>query len=70
MEKPPDFVMYIVMVRFPGNKNFDPVWLRRLSAGDIAEGFRNKRDASREARIYKRRYGKASAYVQMYGPFS
>jgi hypothetical protein len=70
MRNPPDFVMYVVMVKLPSNKNFDPVWILNEPEGRyFAQGFKKRREAIEDLRIYQRAYGKKNAYVQQYGPF-
>ena len=71
MRNPPDFVMYVVMVRRPEEKNFNPVWQWRPNDDHrFAQGFRNRSEAIEDLRIYQSFYGKKNAYVQLYGPIS
>lgn len=71
MRNPPDFVMYVVMVKVPGNKNFNPLWtMFENSDEDFAQGFRLRREALEEMRACQNIYGKKNAYVQQYGPIS
>ena len=63
VKNPPDFVMYVVMVKKPLSKKFDPAW-----RGSDHDG--RKRDALNDLRIYKQNCGKQNAYVQQYGPYS
>jgi hypothetical protein len=65
MTNPPDFVMYVVMVKPSKRDSFVPCWREWA-----AKGFARKRDAQRECKIWRVRYGKKNAYVQQYGPFS
>ena len=69
MRNPPDFVMYVVMVK-ARTKNFDPDW----SSSDgydvkFCYGFAKRSDARHVMLDYQRIYGKKNAYVQQYGPF-
>ena len=66
MKNPPDFVMYVVMVRRIGNKNFVPEW----NHDGMIYGYRTKAQARPSMRDYQRIYGKENAYVQQYGPYS
>ena len=66
MKNPPDFVMYVIMVKAPGKKNFDPL---RDCEGS-AEGFISRKAARNTLARFQRRYGKKNAYVQQYGPYS
>ena len=72
MKNPPSFVMYVVMVKPPNCDKYDPCWGEwgGVSYGVFAKGFARKRDADRECRVYRLRYGKKNAYVQQYGPYS
>ena len=72
MTNPPDFVMYVVMVKPPNCENFDPCWGEWVDSvyGVFAKGFARKRDADRECRIFRTRYGNKNSYVQQYGPIS
>lgn len=72
MNQPPDFVMYVVMVKPPNADSFDPCWGEWAGSihGAIAKGFARKRDADRECKAWRVRYGKKNAYVQQYGPYS
>ena len=71
MTNPPDFVMYVVMVKPPNSDVFDPCWGEWVDSvhGVFAKGFARKRDAFRECAIYRTKYGKKNAYVQQYGPY-
>ena len=72
MKNPPSFVMYVVMVKPPKCKVFDPCWSEWAESqnGRFAKGFASKKDAAAECRMYRVRYGKKNAYVQQYGPYS
>jgi hypothetical protein len=72
MTNPPDFVMYVVMVKTANAGNFDPEWCPWAEAqcGRYAMGFQSKRDAAKACRHARVRYGKKNAYVQQYGPYS
>jgi hypothetical protein len=71
MKNPPDFVMYVVMVKPTKDSVFDPCWGEWSDSvrGVFAKGFARKRDADRECKIYRVRYGTKNAYVQQYGPY-
>jgi len=71
LKNPPSFVMYVVMVKPLADSVFDPCWglWEEPSRGVYARGFARKRDADKECRIYRTRYGKKNAYVQQYGPY-
>ena len=71
MENPPSFVMYVVMVRPTKHDVFDPCWAEWADShnGVYAKGFARKRDADRECKGWRVRYGKKNAYVQLYGPY-
>ena len=68
MKNPPDFVMYVVMVKAPGNKNFNPCW--NPAALPYVRGFKRKADAQFALKSCQAFYGKKNAYVQQYGPIS
>ena len=68
MKKPPDFVMYVVMVKAPGEKNFNPNW--QPTALPFVRGFKRKSDAQFALKSHQAAYGKKNAYVQQYGPYS
>lgn len=72
MKNPPNFVMYVVMVKPPNAKAFDPRWSEWAESqnGRYARGFASKSDADKECREYRVRYGKKNAYIQQYGPIS
>jgi hypothetical protein len=72
MKNPPDFVMYVVMVKAPGSDKFDPCWgeWAEFGHGVHAKGFARKLDAVSECKVFRVRYGKKNAYVQQYGPIS
>jgi hypothetical protein len=71
MKNPPDFVMYVVMVKSPGATGFDPCWGNWGASLDAhARGYARKRDADKHCREFRARYGKKNAYVQQYGPIS
>lgn len=72
MNKPPDFVMYVVLVKWPG-RSFDPDWVAIEEDGRRAlgaQGFKKKSDAEKACRKLQKLFGKANAYVQQYGPYS
>ena len=69
MKNAPDFVIYVVMVKHPSSAKFDPYWEGFASVHGVhAKGFALKRDAVRECRVCRVKYG--NAYVQQYGPYS
>jgi hypothetical protein len=68
MKNPPDFVMYVVMVKAPGNKTFNPHWTP--TAFPYTRGFQRKADARFALKSIQVAYGKTNAYVQQYGPIS
>ena len=68
MRSAPDFVMYVVMVKPRGTKNFDPDWCDD-SDGKWCFGFAKRADALMVMLDYQRIYGKKNAYVQQYGPY-
>ena len=72
MKNPPDFVMYVVMVKTPDSDKFDPCWGEWADSpqGVYARGFASKRDADKECKNWRVRYGKKNAYIQQYGPYS
>jgi len=72
MTNPPSFVMYVVMVKPPGSDTFDPCWGDWADSvnGIYAKGFARKKDATKECKTFRVRYGKKNAYVQQYGPYS
>jgi hypothetical protein len=72
MKTPPDFVMYVVMVKRPGSEKFDPQWYpgSYYGGGPEAIGFQKRRTAQKSCKIFQCRYGKKNAYVQQYGPYS
>ena len=65
MKNPPDFVMYVVMVKLPGATTFNP---HRDCEGS-SEGFNSRKAASGTLKKFQRRYGKKNAYIQQYGPY-
>lgn len=67
MSNPPDFVLYVVMVK--AHRKFSPRWLR-CGQGPIAEGYAKKSDARKALKIVQHMHGKENAYVQQYGPYS
>lgn len=71
MENPPSFVMYVVMVKPQNCDSFDPCWGEWVDSvhGVHAKGFARKRDADKQCREFRVRYGKKNAYVQQYGPY-
>lgn len=64
--------MYVVMVKPPSSKTFDPCWSEWADSvhGRYAQGFASKKDADKDCRMWRVRYGKKNAYVQQYGPYS
>ena len=69
MKNPPDFVMYVVMIRLPHENTFGPWWQKSVD-GPKAEGYANRSSAAKELRCCQALYGKKNCYVQMYGPIS
>ena len=65
MRNPPDFVMYVVMVKYPRSDKFNPL---RDCEGS-AEGFISRKAARNTLTRFRRQYGKKNAYVQQYGPY-
>ena len=72
MTNPPDFVMYVVMVKPKCGMAFGPEWCPwdEAQCGRYATGFELKRDADKACKAARVRYGKKNAYVQQYGPYS
>jgi len=66
MRNPPDFVMYVVMVKKTGEARYNPLWC----GGIQAQGFARRKDAMPLLRMQQDIYGKKNAYVQQYGPYS
>jgi len=56
MKNPPDFVMYVAMVKWPGTTTFEPHWYEGNPA--FVEAFKHKKDAAAFARLFKRLHGK------------
>lgn len=69
MKNPPDFVMYVVMVKPPPGKKFKPYWFDN-NGRTIADGFKDISEAELLRDWLQGRYGKKNAYVQQYGPYS
>lgn len=71
MKNPPDFVVYVVMVKCVPSGNFDPQWCPWAEAqcGRYAMGFQSKRDANKACKVARTRHGAKNAYVQQYGPY-
>lgn len=69
MTNPPNFVMYVVMVKMPDGK-FNPWWSLQRDRVNYVIGFQKKADARKSALDYQKIYGTKTAYVQQYGPYS
>lgn len=73
MKNPPDFVMYVVMVKLPNRHNFHPNWETVTDCGEEhigAVGFKSRSDADDACKYCRALYGKKNAYIQQYGPYS
>ena len=69
VKNPPDFVMYVVMVKKHRSGKFNPNWWEFLS-GTYTKGYQNKSDVERKLKEICKYYGKNNVYVQQYGPYS
>ena len=71
MKNPPNFVMYVVMVKRTNSRKFDPLWTSFEDDDEqFAQGFRSKKDALDHCTFFQEIHGKKNAYVQQYGPYS
>jgi len=68
MKNAPDFVMYVVIVKF--REKYDPLWNRPDRGPSYAIGFKTRRDAKAVCKLWRAEFGETSAYVQQYGPYS
>ena len=68
MRNPPDFVMYVVMVK-ARTETFEPDWFTDHDDGQHCCGFAKRSDARKVMLDYQRIYGKKNAYIQEYGPY-
>lgn len=69
MKNPPDFVVYVVMVKGMNDANFGPRFRPNSGYTPFAFAYATRRDAWKELRYWRNLVGKENAYVQQYGPY-
>lgn len=66
MRNPPNFVIYICLVRYGRD---DPFMPKADIHGHVA-AFTKRRNAEHEARQWREYHGKGTAHAKQYGPYS